>query len=127
MPRTIEYYFSMPSPWAYLGHATFVELAKRHGAAINYKPVPLGRVFSTALTDMRALVDERSADIHVESLPTVLCDAQLLRSAVSHLLSNAIKFVPEQTRPCVRIFAEPADLPCELCARLDSHARHCDR
>jgi 2-hydroxychromene-2-carboxylate isomerase len=46
MPRTIEYYFSMPSPWAYLGHATFVELANRYGAAINYKPVPLGRVFS---------------------------------------------------------------------------------
>ena len=44
MPRTIEYYFSMPSPWAYLGHATFVEMANRHGAAINYKPVPLGRV-----------------------------------------------------------------------------------
>jgi 2-hydroxychromene-2-carboxylate isomerase len=46
MPRTIDYYFSMGSPWAYLGHATFIEMAKRHGVAINYKPVPLGRVFS---------------------------------------------------------------------------------
>jgi 2-hydroxychromene-2-carboxylate isomerase len=46
MPRTIDYYFSMGSPWAYLGHATFIEMAKRHGAVINYKPVPLGRVFS---------------------------------------------------------------------------------
>jgi 2-hydroxychromene-2-carboxylate isomerase len=46
MPRTIEYYFSMGSPWAYLGHATFVEMAKRYDAAINYKPVPLGHVFS---------------------------------------------------------------------------------
>ena len=46
MPRTIDYYFSMGSPWAYLGHATFIEIAKRHGATINYKPVPLGRVFS---------------------------------------------------------------------------------
>ena len=46
MPRTVDYYFSMGSPWAYLGHAPFVELAQRHGAAINYKPVPLGRVFS---------------------------------------------------------------------------------
>ena len=34
MARTIDYYFSMPSPWAYLGHATFVEMAQRHGAAI---------------------------------------------------------------------------------------------
>jgi 2-hydroxychromene-2-carboxylate isomerase len=46
MPRTIDYYFSMGSPWAYLGHATFIDMASRHGVAINYKPVPLGRVFS---------------------------------------------------------------------------------
>jgi 2-hydroxychromene-2-carboxylate isomerase len=46
MSRTIDYYFSLASPWAYLGHAPFVEIARRHGAAINYKPVFLGRVFS---------------------------------------------------------------------------------
>lgn len=46
MPRTIDYYFSMASPWAYLGHRLFVEIAGRHGAAINYKPIFLGRVFA---------------------------------------------------------------------------------
>ena len=46
MARTIDYYFSMASPWAYLGHGTFMDIARRCGASVNYKPVSLGRVFS---------------------------------------------------------------------------------
>lgn len=46
MPRIIDYYFSLVSPWAYIGHAPFMEIAKRHGAEVNYKPVFLGRVFA---------------------------------------------------------------------------------
>ncbi|HEX2135940.1 MAG TPA: DsbA family protein, partial [Microvirga sp.] len=46
MPRPIDYYFSLVSPWAYIGHAPFMDIARRHGLAINYKPVSLGRVFT---------------------------------------------------------------------------------
>jgi 2-hydroxychromene-2-carboxylate isomerase len=46
MPRTIDYYFSMASPWAYIGHRPFMEIAARHGASVNYKPIFLGRVFA---------------------------------------------------------------------------------
>ena len=46
MPRAIDYYFSMPSPWAYLGHVPFMGIVERHGLAVNYKPVPLGSVFA---------------------------------------------------------------------------------
>lgn len=45
MARVVDYYFSMNSPWAYVGHAAFMEIATRHGLEINYKPMPLGRVF----------------------------------------------------------------------------------
>jgi 2-hydroxychromene-2-carboxylate isomerase len=46
MPRPIDYYFSLVSPWAYIGHAPFMDLARRHDLEINYKPVFLGRVFA---------------------------------------------------------------------------------
>jgi len=45
MSRKIDYYFSIISPWAYLGHATFLDIAARHGVSIAYKPVALGKVF----------------------------------------------------------------------------------
>jgi 2-hydroxychromene-2-carboxylate isomerase len=46
MSRRVDYYFSLLSPWAYIGHRHFVALARRHGAAIVYKPVPLTEVFA---------------------------------------------------------------------------------
>src|SRR4051794_41951675 len=46
MPRTIDYYFSLSSPWAYIGHRLFMTIAERQRVAVNYKPVFLGRVFA---------------------------------------------------------------------------------
>ena len=46
MARQIDYYFSTASPWAYIGHATFEELAKSHGCQVAYKPVFLGELFA---------------------------------------------------------------------------------
>jgi 2-hydroxychromene-2-carboxylate isomerase len=46
MPRRVDYYFSMVSPWAYIGHATFMDIARRHQVAVTYKPVTLGSVFA---------------------------------------------------------------------------------
>lgn len=45
MSRSVDYYFSLASPWAYLGHAPFMEIAARHGLEVNFKPVFLGDVF----------------------------------------------------------------------------------
>jgi len=46
MARQIDYYFSTQSPWTYIGHALFEDVAASHGLKINYKPVQLGEVFS---------------------------------------------------------------------------------
>lgn len=46
MQRKIDYYFSMASPWAYIGHAVFSDLARAHGCAVVYKPVSLDELFS---------------------------------------------------------------------------------
>jgi 2-hydroxychromene-2-carboxylate isomerase len=42
---TIDYWFTLASPWAFLGHEAFMKLVKAHDVAINYKPVFLGEVF----------------------------------------------------------------------------------
>jgi len=46
MTTVVDYYLAPQSPWAYLGHQRFHELARAHGAAIRVRPVDLGgRVF----------------------------------------------------------------------------------
>lgn len=46
MARPIDYYFSTQSPWAYIGHALFQEIAAAHRLAVRYKPVVLVELFS---------------------------------------------------------------------------------
>lgn len=48
MSTTIDYYFSMVSPWAYIGHDALHDMAGRHGVTINYRPVALMAVFERA-------------------------------------------------------------------------------
>lgn len=43
---TIDYYFSLISPWAYLGHDLFLAIAEKHGAKVRFRPVNLGNVFA---------------------------------------------------------------------------------
>jgi 2-hydroxychromene-2-carboxylate isomerase len=45
MPDTIEYFFSLISPWAYLGHSHLLDIAERYRARLLFKPVLLGPVF----------------------------------------------------------------------------------
>ncbi|MBX9709859.1 MAG: 2-hydroxychromene-2-carboxylate isomerase [Xanthobacteraceae bacterium] len=46
MGRPIDYYFSLQSPWAYMGNAPFQKVAAEHGLTVNYKPMPLLDLFS---------------------------------------------------------------------------------
>jgi 2-hydroxychromene-2-carboxylate isomerase len=42
MSLTIDYYFAPQSPWTYLGHLRFWDIARTAGAAIRVMPVDLG-------------------------------------------------------------------------------------
>ncbi len=46
MSRQVDYYFSLASPWAYIGHPLFMSIASKNGCTINYKPVFLGELFA---------------------------------------------------------------------------------
>jgi 2-hydroxychromene-2-carboxylate isomerase len=46
MPRQIDYYFSLSSPWAYIGHKAFREVVTAYNLTVNHKPVVLVDLFS---------------------------------------------------------------------------------
>ena len=45
MPRNLTYYFSLVSPWAYLGHAELGRIAQARDLVIDYRPVNLMELF----------------------------------------------------------------------------------
>ena len=48
MGKTITYYLTPQSPFAYLGHARLMQIAAAHDAHIDIKPFDLGKVFSVS-------------------------------------------------------------------------------
>ncbi len=46
MPRKIDYYFSLLSPYSYLGHQRFLDLAGATGKTVNFLPVDFRVVFA---------------------------------------------------------------------------------
>ena len=62
MDKTIDYYYSLISPWTYLGGLRFEEIAARHGATVNYKPVKLSEIFpATGRLPLAKRAPERQA------------------------------------------------------------------
>ncbi len=48
MAKICEYYFAPQSPWAYLGHARLIALAKQYDVQIDMKPIDLPKLFSVS-------------------------------------------------------------------------------
>lgn len=48
MSKQVEYFMAPQSPFVYLGHARFVEIATRHKAQVVLKPFDLGKLFSVS-------------------------------------------------------------------------------
>jgi 2-hydroxychromene-2-carboxylate isomerase len=44
----VDYYFTVTSPWTFLGHEEFAGMVKETGAKVNVKPVDLGSVFQVS-------------------------------------------------------------------------------
>jgi 2-hydroxychromene-2-carboxylate isomerase len=48
MSKVCEYFFAPHSPWSFLGHQRFIDLAKQYNVKIDAKPCDLGKVFSVS-------------------------------------------------------------------------------
>src|SRR5689334_22253496 len=46
MSRQVDYYFSLQSPWAYIGHQSFRRLVSTYDLTVNHRPVVLVDLFS---------------------------------------------------------------------------------
>ena len=52
-PTTVQYYFAPNSPWTYLGHLRFWDIARKHRATIEVLPMDLGGKVSFNYTSLR--------------------------------------------------------------------------
>jgi PAS domain S-box-containing protein len=72
---------------------------------LSLAPIALNMTLSEVLDALAARIDTRHADVQVGALPAVLGHASLLSMLFQNLVSNAVKFVPPERTPVVRITA----------------------
>jgi PAS domain S-box-containing protein len=83
-------------------------LAYTRAADVNLpiEKVPLGPVVDYVLGTMKGEIAARQAEVAVETpLPAVRGEQNSLEQVVSHLMANALKFVPPNIRPQITIRA----------------------
>jgi PAS domain S-box-containing protein len=70
-------------------------------------PVEPAPVIEEMLAVLADQIQARQAAVDVESpFPTLLADVQVLKQVLQHLIENALKFVPPERPPHLRIYAE---------------------
>jgi PAS domain S-box-containing protein len=72
--------------------------------------VPVSRAWEDAIFQCQFQIQQTNAAIEtVEPLPTVLADKATLGQCLANLLGNALKFVPSEIQPRIRLWAETSD------------------
>lgn len=69
MSDAIDYYFTCPSPFAFLGHDTLMKIARDHGKQVNFKPFNLQGVWAESGAVMpaeRPLVRQRYRQLELK-------------------------------------------------------------
>jgi len=76
-------------------------------AQIQLQPVELDGVVAIALKQLNAQIQERQAEIAIDSpLPSVMAHRVTLVQVIANLIGNAIKFVEPEVHPIVQISAQ---------------------
>lgn len=79
----------------------YVLLSQRD--AIDLAPVDLGQCLQSARQRLAGPIADRGAVITSDTLPVIVGNAPLLETLFTHLLDNALKFVPPQRHPIITI------------------------
>jgi light-regulated signal transduction histidine kinase (bacteriophytochrome) len=83
------------------------------------REVSLTTLVEDVVDQLRSSTDGRVLDWQIEELPTVECDPALARVAVTHLLTNAVKFTRPRERATIRI--RPVDVDGQVGLRVEDN------
>jgi PAS domain S-box-containing protein len=75
----------------------------------EFRLTSLNKIASEAAANLSSAIDEARADVDIEPLPSVLCDATQLTQVFQNLIGNAVKFRRPDVPPVVRVKAARTD------------------
>jgi light-regulated signal transduction histidine kinase (bacteriophytochrome) len=86
-----------------------LEFAKLSHLELPLVSLNLGQQVQQVLGHMAGEIEAKGAEIIVQRLPRVIANATVLNQVLSNLIGNALKFVAENVRPKIEMWAETID------------------
>jgi PAS domain S-box-containing protein len=68
--------------------------------------INLNQVTHAVLQDLEIMIEEKGASMHIESLPVIEADENLMHQLFENLISNSIKYSKDNVKPVVSIWSE---------------------
>jgi signal transduction histidine kinase/CHASE3 domain sensor protein len=99
-----------------VGDLLFVSRLDASGLQLQFGPVDVGAVAHEVVESTAALARARSLELTAEiaPMPMVSADRERLVQLVSNLVSNAIKFTPDEGRVVIRTFVDGSNAVIEV-------------
>ena len=73
----------------------------------------MNRLLNNVLEEMKPMLEEKKAQVHVEPLPTLRVNPVLIHPLFYNLISNSIKYCKKDTAPVLKIYATRDDQQSE--------------
>jgi len=86
-----------------------LNLARIGRQELRRQPTALGKLVAEVVADLETEKDGRKIEWQIHPLPTVACDAGLMKQVFINLLSNAIKYTRPQALARIEVGTKPAN------------------
>jgi PAS domain S-box-containing protein len=86
-----------------------LNLARIGRQELRRQPVPLGKLVAEVVVDLETEKTDRKIEWRIHPLPSVACDAGLMKQVFINLLSNAMKYTRPQPLARIEVGTMPAD------------------
>jgi len=71
----------------------------------EFRATDCGVIVQDAVANLASAIEESGAEVRVDALPSIVCDASQLGQVFQNLIGNAIKFRRPGVRPAIRVSA----------------------
>jgi PAS domain S-box-containing protein len=105
--KGLEYLYNMQSASRRMRNLIndLLSFAQVEREGLRLSAINLNQVTHDVLQDLEIAIEEKGASVHVESLPVIEADQNMMHQLLENVISNAVKYSKDGVKPEVKIWS----------------------